>query len=141
VTLTTSTSRCGGSKQPGRAPPAFRNEWDQFRPAGVVDATLQVSFDGQRWAPTAGLVGRQLSFESDKFPYRLTNGTGTIRFTPASTAAPPLVDLDVTARGGGGGGQPLHIVGKVLPQSAARVSANQWQNLEIMDIDYSMKMP
>jgi hypothetical protein len=109
------------------------NEWDQFRPAGVVDATLQVSFDGQRWAPTAGLVGRQLSFESDKFPYRLTDGAGTIRFSPASATAPPLVELDVTARGGGGSGQPLHIVGQVLDPKPAAAGWAQitGENLEI----------
>jgi hypothetical protein len=111
------------------------NEWDQFRPAGVVDATLQVSFDGVHWAPNAGLVGRQLSFESEKFPYRLTDGAGTINFTPATRQAPPMVTLELTARGGGGSGQPLRIKGEVTdPKPAAAGWATiTGTNLEIDD--------
>jgi hypothetical protein len=113
------------------------NEWDQFRPAGVVDATLQVSSDGQRWSPNAGLVGRQLSFESDKFPYRLTDGAGTIRFTPATATAPPMVDLDVTARGGGGSGQPLHITGQVFDPKQA---AAGWAQIEGAELEIDERM-
>ncbi|HMO87468.1 MAG TPA: hypothetical protein PKC18_21355, partial [Lacipirellulaceae bacterium] len=109
-------------------------QWDRFDPAGVVDGTLQVTFDSQRWTPTALLTGRQLSFQSEKFPYRLTEGTGVIRYTPPTATAPDLVDVEMTARGGG---QPLRIVGQVIdPQPGAA----GWAQItgEALDIEQRM---
>ncbi len=110
------------------------DEWDKFQPTGVVDATLQVEFDGHSWRPAAGLRGRQLSFESDRFRYRLSDGSGTINYTPRTTTAPPLVDLDVTAYGGG---QPLHITGQVFDPKAG---AAGWAQItgENVEVDEAM---
>lgn len=101
-------------------PASLREAWDKFKPAGEIDVELtRAMFDGQRWeSPTATLTGRGLSFESDKFPYRLTGGVGTIRIQPQTADGPPRLDLDLTARGGG---QPLRIIGQVFdPQPGAR---------------------
>ncbi len=89
----------------------LREQWDHYRPTGVVDGTLQARFDGVTWKPTARLAGRQLSFESDKFAYRLTDGAGTIDFTPPDDNRPALLAINIVATGGG---QPLSIVGEVV---------------------------
>lgn len=100
----------------------LREQWDKFQPRGVVDATLQGTFDGVTWTPTATLAGRGLSFESDKFAseagaYRLTDGEGMIRCLPAAEGQPKRIEIDIVANGGG---RPLHIVGQVIdPKPAA----------------------
>ena len=120
--------------RPGMLPRLLREQWDKFLPAGVVDATLQATFDGGAWAPTATLTGRQLSFESDKFRYRLTDGSGTIRFTPRTGDTPALLDLDVV---GYGGGQPLHIVGRVFDP---RPLAAGWAEITGQDVEIEKRM-
>lgn len=95
----------------------LREQWDKYQPEGVVDATIQGTFDGATWTPTATLAGRGLSFESEKFPYRLEHGSGTIRCSPATADQPKLVDIDITAYSRE---TPLHIVGQVIdPQPGA----------------------
>ncbi len=89
----------------------LRKEWDHFSPTGVVDATVQATFVNSKWHPKATLAGRQLTFESDKFAYRLTDGNGTIRYACAENGRPPQVDIDLT---GVGGGERLRIVGQVF---------------------------
>jgi hypothetical protein len=91
-------------------------QWTKFRPAGIVDATLQGTFDGQTWTPTAKLTGRNLSFESDKFAsdtgaYRLTGGSGTIECLPPTTSEPKRVIIDLI---GFSGQRPLSIEGKII---------------------------
>jgi hypothetical protein len=88
----------------------LRQECLKYRPAGLVSATLQATFDGLQWRPTATLTGRQLQFESDKFAYRLTDGAGTITFTPLQGDQPAKLVVDLNAVGGG---QRLKISGEV----------------------------
>jgi len=114
------TLATAGSPPVGRGIPManlLREQLEKYRPSGVVDATLQASFREGKWKPTASLAGRQLSFESDKFAYRLTDGDGTIVYTPAEGDRPPQLNIDLFAMGGG---QRLHIVGQVIdPRPAA----------------------
>ena len=111
----------------------LREEFEKYRPQGVVDATLLATFDGQKWSPTATLTGRSLSFESEKFAYRLEGGAGTISFTPAATAdGKPLLDVNLY---GLAGGQRVNIVAQVTdprPDAAgwARITG---ENLEVDD--------
>ncbi|QDT00511.1 hypothetical protein HG15A2_38490 [Adhaeretor mobilis] len=99
-------------------PLLLQEQWEKHQPTGLVDATLQATFDGQHWSPTATLTGSELAFESDKFPYRLTDGSGTILVTPRQGDRPMRLDIDMT---GQGGGQPIHIVGQIFdPKPAAR---------------------
>jgi hypothetical protein len=100
-------------------PPLLQGEWDKYSPEGIVDATLQAVFDESTWqpvaaqpgAPAAQLVGRNLSFASEKYPYRLRDGSGVINFIPAQGDQPSRLDADLTAVGGG---QPLHIVAQAF---------------------------
>lgn len=113
-------------------PEILQQEWDKYRPQGVVDAQVQATFDGQQWQPVAKLVGRDLSFESNKFPYRVHDGFGRLEFTPRREATPAQLDIDLT---GYGGGQPLRFVGQVFDP---RPGAIGWievtgSNLEIED--------
>nr|MBA3480805.1 hypothetical protein [Pirellulales bacterium] len=86
-------------------------ECQKYRPTGYANATIQATFDGQTWLPTATLEGRQLTFESDKFAYRLTDGAGTIRFTPRDGVELPKLAINLTAVAGG---QRLRIDGEVI---------------------------
>lgn len=100
-------------KQLYRALPTMllRDQWDKYQPAGIVDGELQATFDGTKWRPTAKLTGRELQFESEKFRYRVNNGSGTMRFSPRSETTPDTLDINLI---GYAGGQPLEFVGQVF---------------------------
>jgi len=98
-------------------PPVLQDQWIKYKPTGVVDADLQLTFDGQEWRPLATLSGRNLEFESEKFPYRVSDGSGTLGYTPRTATQPPVVSIDLV---GHGGGQPLRFTGQVFdPQPGA----------------------
>lgn len=110
----------------------LREECAKYKPTGVGSGTLQATFDGYRWTPTATLDCRQLAFESDKFAYRLTDGAGTLAFKPAEAERPARIEIKLTAIGGG---QRLRIDGEVLdprPGAAGWVQI-QGEGLEIDD--------
>ena len=88
----------------------LREEWDKYSPQGIVDATLQATFDGTKWSPSTTLLGRELSFESEKFAYRLTGGAGSIIFKAATPTQPPMLDVNLY---GLAGGQRVNIVAQV----------------------------
>jgi hypothetical protein len=100
-------------------PPTLQAEWLKYKPTGTVDADLQLTFDGQVWRPTAMLTGHDLAFEAEKFPYRVTEGSGTINFSPAINATQPaMLTIDLVGKGGK---QPLRFSGQVFdPQPGAR---------------------
>jgi hypothetical protein len=99
-------------------PPQLQAEWNKYKPTGTVDADLQLTFDGATWRPAATLTGRNLSFEADKFPYRVTDGSGTVSYSPKTELQQAQLTLDLT---GIGGGQPLRISGQVFdPQPGAQ---------------------
>ncbi|MCG8451107.1 MAG: hypothetical protein MI725_16180, partial [Pirellulales bacterium] len=98
-------------------PPILQNEWNKYRPAGIVDADVQLTFDGRRWRPEALLTGRELAFESEKFKYRVHDGSGTMQYTPRTPDRPAVLDIDLI---GYGGGQALKFVGQAFdPQPGA----------------------
>jgi hypothetical protein len=108
----------------------LRKEWDAFSPTGVVDATLQATFKDAKWKPTAALTGRQLTFQSEKFAYRVTDGDGTLTYHPSENGQPSRVDVDMH---GIGGGQRLHIVAQVIDPKPAAAGWAQitGENLEL----------
>jgi len=66
-------------------PARLKKHWRRFRPAGEVDATVSLTFDGARWQPDATFDFRNVSVEdAEKFPYRLTNSHGVMRFVAAA---------------------------------------------------------
>ncbi len=99
-------------------PEPLKKQWDKYKPTGIVGGELELTFDGARWRPVGTLRGYELAFESEKFRYRLNNGSGTLVYTPSEVNQPALLDLDLM---GYGGGQPLKIVGQVVdPRPGAR---------------------
>lgn len=118
-------------KQLYQALPALvKDQWDKHQPTGRVDADLQLTFDGSRWKPLVTLTGRELAFESDKFCYRVTDGSGTMHYQLREDGQGTTLDIDLMAYGGG---QPLKIVGQVFdPAPGARGWAEiTGQNVEI----------
>lgn len=57
-----------------------RAVWDRFLPTGSVNCDFDITSDGQAWQHdiTAQLVNVSVAF--DKFPYRVNNAGGTVRF-------------------------------------------------------------
>lgn len=113
-------------------PSVLQTQWDKYEPTGVVDAQVQATFDGQQWMPSATLTGRQLAFESEKFRYRVSNGSGTMRYTPQTATSPNTLDIDLI---GYAGSQPLHFVGQVFdpkPGAAGWIEVTG-ENVEIED--------
>lgn len=99
-------------------PPIIRREWDKYQPTGVVDAQLRLKFDGRRWLPQAALLGKDLAFESDKFRYRVSDGSGTMTYHTFEDDRPAQLDIELMAMGGG---RPLKIQGQVFdPAPLAR---------------------
>ena len=79
--------------------------WDQYAPAGRVHARLKLECDGKRWTPQLVAVDCiDLAFAHHKFPYRLKNATGWLRWENDRLA------LDLTAYGGS---RPVRIWGEV----------------------------
>ncbi|QEG35031.1 hypothetical protein Pr1d_23210 [Bythopirellula goksoeyrii] len=98
-------------------PAQLQAEWHKYKPTGTVDADLQLTFDGVNWRPTVTLTGRNLSFESDKFAYRVSDGSGTLNYVPSGVTQPAILNIDLV---GYGGGQPLKFTGQVFdPQPGA----------------------
>ncbi|MGI9429095.1 MAG: AsmA-like C-terminal region-containing protein [Bythopirellula sp.] len=98
-------------------PPLLQSEWDKYKPTGIVDVDVQATFDGSQWKPVATLTGRDLEFESHKFPYRVTKGFGSLTYTPREEQQPAQLEIDLV---GHGGGQPLRFVGQAFdPQPGA----------------------
>ena len=53
------------------APERWREYWDDFLPAGIVDVDLKVNFDGQELHPEVHVRCLDTSFTYHKLPYRL----------------------------------------------------------------------
>ena len=65
-------------------PAKLKKLWRRFRPSGEFDAMVALKFDGQRWRPDATFDFRNVAVEdAEKFPYRLTNSSGVMRFFDA----------------------------------------------------------
>lgn len=88
-------------------PAKGRKLWDRFRPAGVVDASISLKHDGQQLMPDINIACRNASFEdSEKFPYRLRQGSGSIRFSQFAGSSNGTLAIDLNAMGEG---HPVHI--------------------------------
>lgn len=59
-------------------PESLQKVWREFAPRGSVDLQTRLVSDGQNWTPTAVIRCRNLSLQYEKFPYRLTDATGTL---------------------------------------------------------------
>ena len=59
-------------------PPSLQDQWQKYRPAGEVDADVQLSFDGKQWHPEMAVRCLNVTFTHYQFPYRLEHGKGTL---------------------------------------------------------------
>ncbi len=78
----------------GILPQSLQDQWNKYRPAGEVDADIQVSFDGRTWRPNVNMQCLNVSFTHHKFPYRLEHGKGSL------TLKDDQVKLNLTAYAG-----------------------------------------
>ena len=76
-------------------PPQLQETWQRFGPRGVVDLVGKLQFDGGRWRPNLTVQCHDLSLLYDRFPYRVTDGSGTIEVRPES------VKVRLRLQGGG----------------------------------------
>ncbi|MEM8866146.1 MAG: hypothetical protein AAGF31_11440, partial [Planctomycetota bacterium] len=80
----------------GALPASLQKQWRRFRPAGVVDAAGSLTFDGVRWRVNGTADCRGVSAEdAEKFPYRMTDARGTLRFSDAGEAGNGLLDINL----------------------------------------------
>ena len=88
-------------------PESYSQIWARFRPKGVVDAEVRLTFDGEKWLPMllADCRGILLT-DAEKFPYTLEQTTGRIEYQPAQKGSADRLRLDLT---GVGGGRPIKV--------------------------------
>jgi len=118
----------------GALPSVLKDQWDKYRPSGTIDAEMQATFDGQQWRPVAKLTGRELAFESDKFRYRVNDGSGTMQYTPREQGRPAVLDINLV---GYAGGQPLQFVGQAFDP---RPGALGWVEITGTNVEIEQRM-
>jgi hypothetical protein len=65
----------------GVLPEALQEQWQKYRPIGIVNADLTLEFDGRTWRPETSEVSinfSNMSFTHYKFPYRVDRGKGSL---------------------------------------------------------------
>jgi hypothetical protein len=80
-------------------PEQIQSVWQQFSPRGTVDVAGRLTFDGRRWQPNLTIDCRELSIQYEAFPYRTTDGVGSLALKPDALS----VRLRMI-----GGGQTIH---------------------------------
>ncbi|MGD9646762.1 MAG: AsmA-like C-terminal region-containing protein, partial [Pirellulales bacterium] len=93
-------------------PEAWRGKWHEFFLAGIVDLDVKLAYDGQRWKPDILVNCVDTSFTYVKFPYRLEQGRGSLRFKDET------IDLSLRAYSGA---DEVSLVGKVVNLSDPEV--------------------
>ncbi len=85
--------------------------WQRFSPEGIVDADIQLTFDGQHWRPVLTAQCRGLSLtDHEKFPYPIVQATGTVAISPSPSTGATQFELDLV---GMGDGRPIRIAAKI----------------------------
>lgn len=64
---------------PAQLPASLQKIWNEFSPRGIVDVQTRLVSDGKRWMPSFGVRCHNLSVQYQRFPLRLTDGTGTLQ--------------------------------------------------------------
>ncbi|TWT33644.1 hypothetical protein KOR34_34770 [Posidoniimonas corsicana] len=101
-------------------PDSLKRSWDRFDPTGEVDALAYFwTSPGRIWSDVK-LDGRNLTFEDKKkFPFRLTSGTGSLRFVDKQAKEQSRLTVSISAEADG---RPVQIGGEFqgLPQPPER---------------------
>ena len=63
-----------------RLPAILQDHWQKYRPRGLIDADVKLSFDGKHWRPDVSVRCLNVSFTHHKFPYRLDDGEGSVNW-------------------------------------------------------------
>ncbi len=88
-------------------PESYARMWDRFKPAGLVDAEVKITFDGEKWRPVLIADCRGLSLtDVEKFNYPLEQTTGRVEYQPAENGGTDRLRMNLT---GIGGGQPIKV--------------------------------
>ncbi|HVT29450.1 MAG TPA: hypothetical protein VHE81_15650, partial [Lacipirellulaceae bacterium] len=81
--------------------------WDRFKPIGIIDAEVRLTFDGEHWRPVVTADCRGISLtDAEKFPYTLEQTTGRVEYRGAEPGGSDHLHLDLT---GIGGGRPVKV--------------------------------
>lgn len=88
----------------GHLPGPLQEEWQKYRPIGVIDADLTLEFDGQNWRPEVAVQCLNVSFMHYKFPYRVDHGKGSLDLKN------DRLTLDITAYSGS---QPVRLKAEI----------------------------
>ncbi|WP_147274378.1 AsmA-like C-terminal domain-containing protein [Bremerella cremea] len=86
-------------------PLSMQETWKRYQPSGVLDASLNLDFDGQRWVPEIHANCRGTNFVFEEFPYPVTEARGKIDFKDR------LLEVDLLAKAGK---SRVSIVGSVM---------------------------
>ncbi len=83
----------------------------RFRPSGIVDAKLQLTFDGHQWRPELTAHCHDLALtDTEKFPYPFEQARGTVSLTRSTATNSMQLDLDLV---GIAAGRPVRITAKL----------------------------
>lgn len=82
----------------GVLPEQLKKQWRRFKPEGAINASGTLTFDGSLWKSDATVDCLGVSCEdAERFPYRLTNARGVVRYT--STSQPKSGTLGIQLQG------------------------------------------
>jgi hypothetical protein len=85
-------------------PGELQRHWHELHPAGVIDAYVQIHFDGRAWRPRVRLHCRNVSFSHDIFRYQLEHGSGALELND------DRLSFDISASSEN---QPIHLAGEI----------------------------
>jgi hypothetical protein len=88
----------------GVLPPAMKDLWYRYLPAGSVDVQGRVTYDGQTWRPEFEARTQNASFSYHKFPYRLDGCRGVLQMKDN------VLSLNIAAQSGS---QPIRLTAEV----------------------------
>ena len=91
----------------GSLPEKFARIWSRFEPTGMIDANLELTYDGKEWRPNLKAACRNASLtDTEKFPYRIDQAAGRVEYTAANRGAADKLVIDLQ---GTGGGRPVSV--------------------------------
>jgi hypothetical protein len=107
--------------------------WDRFKPAGLIDGEVRVTFDGKKWRPVLAANCHGISLtDAEKFPYTLQQTTGRVEYHPAENGRDDRLTLNLT---GFGGGQPVKVEAELKHLAHAEVEEGVTTGIGVASAD------